>query len=112
MEVASRGRLRRYWVLGRMTGLRCQDPAQGTGGYSRGEHSRASRPPASSPATCFTVDILLAATAIGALFFIELDTRHVHLGGVTANPYGAWVAQQARNLLLTLEERGRRVRLT
>ena len=44
------------------------------------------------------------------LFFIELDTRHVHLGGVTANPDGAWVAQQARNLLLTLEERGRRVR--
>jgi putative transposase len=29
------------------------------------------------------------------LFFIELDTRHVHLGGVTANPDGAWVAQQA-----------------
>jgi putative transposase len=44
------------------------------------------------------------------LFFIELDTRHVHLGGVTANPDGAWVAQQARNLLVTLEERGRRVR--
>jgi hypothetical protein len=44
------------------------------------------------------------------LFFIELDTRHVHLGGVTANPDGAWVAQQARNLLLMLEERGRRVR--
>jgi len=44
------------------------------------------------------------------LFFIELDTRHVHLGGVTANPDGAWVAQQARNLLLTLEEGGRRVR--
>jgi hypothetical protein len=32
------------------------------------------------------------------------------LGGVTANPDGAWVAQQARNLLLGLEERGRRVR--
>jgi hypothetical protein len=44
------------------------------------------------------------------LFFIELDTRQVHLAGVTANPDGAWVAQQARNLLLALEERGRRVR--
>jgi hypothetical protein len=32
------------------------------------------------------------------------------LGGVTANPDGAWVAQQARNLLLRLEEQGRRVR--
>jgi hypothetical protein len=29
---------------------------------------------------------------------------------VTANPNGAWVAQQARNLPLVLGERGRRVR--
>jgi putative transposase len=42
--------------------------------------------------------------------FIELDTRRVHLAGVTANPDGAWVTQQARNLLLGLEERGRRLR--
>jgi hypothetical protein len=40
--------------------------------------------------------------------FIELDTRRVHLAGVTANPTGAWVTQQARNLLLVLEEQGRR----
>jgi hypothetical protein len=39
------------------------------------------------------------------LFFIELDTRHVHLGGVTAHPDSAWVTQQARNLLLVLGER-------
>ena len=39
------------------------------------------------------------------LFFIELDTRRVHLAGVTANPAGTWVAQQARNLLLELGER-------
>jgi putative transposase len=44
------------------------------------------------------------------LFLIELDTRRVHLAGVTANPDGAGVAQQARNLLLILEERGRRMR--
>ena len=44
------------------------------------------------------------------LFFIELDTRRVHLAGVTANPNGAWVAQQARNLLLVLGEGGRQVR--
>ena len=36
------------------------------------------------------------------LFFIELDTRRVHLGGVTANPNGRWVTQQARNLLLAV----------
>jgi hypothetical protein len=33
------------------------------------------------------------------------------LAGVTANPAGAWVAQQARNLLPGLGERGRQVRL-
>jgi len=41
---------------------------------------------------------------------IELDTRRVHLAGVTANPDGGWVTQQARNLLLVLGERGRQVR--
>jgi len=44
------------------------------------------------------------------LFFIEHDNRQVHLAGVTANPDGAWVTQQARNLLLILGERGRHLR--
>ena len=44
------------------------------------------------------------------LCFIELDSRRVHLGGVTANPDGGWVTQQARNLLLVLDERGPQVR--
>jgi len=44
------------------------------------------------------------------LFFIELDTRRVHLAGVTAHPNGAWVTQQARNLLLSLGEQGRPLR--
>ena len=57
----------------------------------------------------FTVDTVWLRR-LYVLFFIELDTHRVHLAGVTANPDGAWVAQQARNLLLVLGERGRRVR--
>jgi putative transposase len=57
----------------------------------------------------FTVDTIWLRR-LYVLFFIELDTRRVHLAGATANPDGAWVTQQARNLLLALEERGRRVR--
>src|SRR5512132_3922782 len=34
------------------------------------------------------------------LFFIELDTRRVHLAGVTDHPDSAWVTQQARNLAI------------
>jgi hypothetical protein len=44
------------------------------------------------------------------LFFIELETRRVHPAGVTAHPNGRWVTQQARNLLLALDEHGRHAR--
>jgi putative transposase len=57
----------------------------------------------------FTVDTVWLRR-LYVLFFIELDSRRVHLGGVTANPDGGWVTQQACNLLLVLAERGRQVR--
>jgi putative transposase len=44
------------------------------------------------------------------LFFIELGSRRVHFGGVTANPDGRWVTQQARNLVMALAEQERPVR--
>jgi transposase len=54
----------------------------------------------------FTVETV-SLRQIYVLFFIELQSRHVHLAGLTANPDGAWIVQQARNLTMILAERKR-----
>ena len=57
----------------------------------------------------FTVDTVFLKR-IYVLFFIEIASRRVHLAGLTTNPNGAWVIQQARNLLMDLGERADRLR--
>jgi len=57
----------------------------------------------------FTVETLWLQT-LYVLFYIEVGTRRVYLAGVTAHPDGFWVAQQARQYVWTLQEKGIRLR--
>jgi putative transposase len=50
----------------------------------------------------FTVDTVMLSRYY-VLFFIELESRRVHLAGITTNPTGAWTTQAARNLLMCTE---------
>jgi transposase InsO family protein len=52
----------------------------------------------------FTVDLLDGTTAY-VLAVIGHATRRIRILGVTAHPSNAWVTQQARNLLMDLDER-------
>jgi putative transposase len=51
----------------------------------------------------FTVETLWLQT-VYVLFFIELNTRRVHLAGCTNEPTSAWVTQQARQLVWTIPD--------
>jgi putative transposase len=53
----------------------------------------------------FTVETM-SLRRLYVLFFIAHGSRRVWLGGCTANPTGAWVTQQARNLGLDFSGQG------
>ena len=54
----------------------------------------------------FIVDTVFS-TPLYVLFFIELGSRRVHLGGCTQHPSGAWAAQQARQFAWSIAERAK-----
>ena len=88
------------WIILRRHGV---DPSRMRTGPTWAEFLRSQ---ASSMLACdfFSVNTVLLKR-LYVLFFIELDTRRVHVTGVTAHPTGSWVAQQARNLAMVLEDR-------
>jgi transposase InsO family protein len=57
----------------------------------------------------FTVETV-GLTRLYVLFVVEVPRRTVHLVGITAHPTGEWVVQQARNLLMDLDDRAHRFR--
>lgn len=58
----------------------------------------------------FTVDTVLLRR-LYVLVFIRLGTRRIEQIAATSNPDGPWITQQARNLLMDLDDRGRPARL-
>jgi len=70
---------------------------------------------AKNAATTLACDFFTVETAwlkrIYVLFFLSLERRRIEFVACTPNPTGAWTAQQARNLLMTIDDPQQPLRL-
>jgi putative transposase len=52
----------------------------------------------------FRVDCAVTLKRIYVFFALEVDSRYIHIPGATSRPTAAWTTQQARNLLMHLDD--------